>query len=182
MFKLHPVSKFLLLCATIALTIQSQAQVRPSAIRSPVTLSVGGMASAFDPDYVHYKSIGIGGYVDLDIQHHLGVEAEGRWQRFREVDGISQDNYLIGPRYRFRRIWHVQPYAKALGGFSNMNFGSGFGTGRFTTFAFGGGLDMKVDRHWTVRVPDFEYQWYPSFFNTSLHPYGASVGLSYRFF
>jgi opacity protein-like surface antigen len=182
MFKLHPITALFLLCVLISAGTFSSAQSAPSARRSPITLTVGGTASAFDPDYIHNKLVGIGAYVDLDIQHHLGVEAEGRWQRFREVDGISQDNYLIGPRYRFRRIWKAQPYAKVLGGYSNMNFENGFGTGRFTTFAFGGGLDLKVDRHWSVRVPDFEYQYWPSFLNGSLHPYGVSAGISYRLF
>jgi opacity protein-like surface antigen len=182
MLKRHLFSVLFLFCVAITSVTFTSAQSAPSALRSPITLTVGGTASAFDPDYVQHKLIGIGAFVDLDIQHHLGVEAEGRWQRFRELDGISQDNYLVGPRYRFRRIWKAQPYAKVLGGFSNMNFENGFGTGRFTTFAFGGGLDIKVNRKWSVRVPDFEYQYWPSFLNGSLHPYGASAGISYRVF
>jgi hypothetical protein len=182
MLKRHPLSVFFLLCTAISSGIISSAQSAPSALRSPITLTIGGTASAFDPDYVQNKLIGIGAYVDLDIPHHLGIEAEGRWQRFREFEGISQDNYLIGPRYRFHRIWKAQPYAKALVGYSNMNFEDGFGTGRFTTVAFGGGLDLRVDRHWSVRVPDVEYQYWPSFLNGSLHPYGVSAGISYRLF
>jgi hypothetical protein len=175
---------FSLFCVVLAgwASIVSSAQSAPSAFRSPITLTVGGTASAFDPDYIQNKLVGIGAFVDLDIPHHLGVEAEGRWQRFREVDGISQDNYLIGPRYRFRRIWRAQPYAKVLGGYSNMNFENGLGTGRFTTLAFGGGLDLKVNRRWSVRVPDFEYQYWPSFLGASLKPYGVSAGISYRIF
>jgi opacity protein-like surface antigen len=183
MLKRHVLSVFFLFCVATTAATFATAQSAPSALRSPITLTVGGTASAFDQDYLHgHKLVGIGAYVDLDIQHHLGVEAEGRWQHFRELEGVSQDNYLIGPRYRFRRIWKAQPYAKALGGFSNMNFEDGYGTGRFTTFAFGGGLDLKVDRRWTVRVPDFEYQYWPSFLNGSLHPYGVSAGISYRIF
>ena len=106
-----------LTCVVISGGISASAQSAPSALRSPITLTVGGTASAFDPDYIQNKLVGIGAFVDLDVPHHLGIEAEGRWQRFREVDGISQDNYLIGPRYRFRRIWRAQPYAKALGGY-----------------------------------------------------------------
>jgi hypothetical protein len=160
----------------------SAAQSAPAAFRSPISLTVGGTASAFDPDYIQNKLVGIGAYLDLDIPHHLGVEAEGRWQRFHEYEGISQDNYLIGPRYRFRRFWVAQPYAKALGGFSNMNFENGLGTGRFTTLAFGGGVDLKVNRRWSVRALDVEYQYWPSFLGESLSPYGVSAGVSYRIF
>ncbi len=96
--------------------------------------------------------------------------------------GISQDNYLIGPRVKVLHLWRAQPYVKALGGFSNMNFGGGSGTGRFTTLAFGGGIDLRVTRRWSVRAVDFEYQYWPTFLNSYLTPYGVSAGASYRIF
>jgi len=184
MIKRHLPSVFFLFCVVILAlnAVVAQAQTAPAAYRSPISLTVGGTASAFDPDYVQNKLVGIGAFVDLNIPHGLGVEAEGRWQHYHEFEGISQDNYLIGPRYRFRRFWVAQPYAKALGGFSNMNFGSGYGTGRFTTLAFGGGVDLKVNRHWSVRALDAEYQYWPSFLGGSLSPYGVSAGVSYRIF
>jgi Outer membrane protein beta-barrel domain len=160
----------------------SSAQVTPSAFRSPLSLTVGGTVSAFEPDYVPTKLAGVGGYADLNIFHGFGVEAEGRWQHIHELDGISQDNYLIGPRFQVLHIWRVRPYVKALGGFSNMNFGAPYGTGRFTTFAFGGGVDLHLTRRWSVRAIDAEYQIWPDFLGGNLKPYGASVGIGYRIF
>lgn len=163
-------------------SIRLQAQVVPSATRSGLSLTAGGMVSVFKPDYVPNKLAGVGGYVDLNIFHGIGVEAEGRWQRFNEFEGISQDNYLIGPRYQFRRIWRVHPYAKGLMGFTNMNFGPNVGTGRFTTLAIGGGVDLRVTRKLSVRAFDAEYQYWPDFLGGALRPYGASVGIGYRIF
>lgn len=158
-----------------------QAQVAPSAIKSPISLTAGGMVSVFNPDYINYKLGGVGAFVDLNVFRGAGIEAEGRWQRFHEYFGISQDNYLIGPRVQVFHFWRARPYVKVLGGFTNMNFGQGAGSGRFTTVAFGGGVDIRMTRRWSVRG-DGEYQWWPDFLGGSLYPYGASVGVSYKIF
>jgi opacity protein-like surface antigen len=171
-----------LLAVLTAGSASGHAQVLPSAFRSPISLTVGGTASVFRPDYVPYKLGGVGAYVDLNIFHGVGIEAEGRWQRFNEFEGISQDNYLIGPRVKVLHIWRAQPYVKGLVGFTNMNFENNFGSGRFTTLAFGGGVDLKVTKRLSVRAIDFEYQYWPSFLGDSLKPYGASVGIGYRVF
>lgn len=163
-------------------SVAAKAQVVPSATRSGLSLTAGGMVSIFKPDYVPNKLGGIGGYIDLNVFRGFGVEAEGRWQRFNEFEGISQDNYLIGPRYQFRHFWKVRPYAKGLVGFTNMNFGSNVGTGRFTTLAVGGGVDLNVSRRISVRAFDAEYQYWPDFLGGALRPYGASVGIGYRIF
>ena len=158
------------------------AQVAPSAFKSPITLTAGGFVSGFNPDYIDYGLGGVGAYVDLSVFHGIGVEAEGRWQRFHEFEGISQDNYLIGPRVQLKHVWRARPYVKVLGGFSNMNFEQGSGSGRFTTVAFGAGIDVHLTRHWTVRAFDAEYQEWPKFLGDALSPYGASAGVSYRVF
>jgi hypothetical protein len=158
-----------------------RAQVAPAALRSPLSLTVGGFASGFEPDYVPNKLAGVGAYADLNVFRRYGLEGEARWQRFHETGGISQDNYLIGPRVRVLHIWRAQPYVKVLGGFSNMDFGGGF-TGRFTTIAYGGGVDLRVTRRISVRAIDFEYQQWPKFLSSNLYPYGGSVGVSYRIF
>jgi len=160
----------------------SQAQVAPSAFRSPISLTAGGTVSAFEPDYINSKLLGAGAYLDLNIFHGIGIEAEGRWQRFHELDGINQDNYLIGPRVKLHHIWRATPYVKALGGFSEMNFEYNLAHGRFTTIALGGGVDIRLTRRWSVRAIDAEYQIWPDFLNASLRPYGASVGIGYRIF
>jgi opacity protein-like surface antigen len=159
-----------------------QAQVAPSAYKSPISLTVGGTASLFNPDYLTNNLGGFGAYADVNIFRGIGVEVEGRWLHLHEFEGISQDNYLIGPRVQFMHFWRARPYAKALVGFSNMNFEEGIGSGRFTTLAFGGGIDIHVTHRWSVRAIDAEYQYWPSFLDGSLSPYGVSAGVSYRVF
>jgi len=180
-FKKLSFALFLSLLA-LAVANRASAQAAPSAFKSPISLTVGGTASIFRPDYVPSALGGVGAYVDLNLFHGFGIEAEGRWQRFHEFEGINQDNYLIGPRVRVLRFWRASPYVKVLGGFSNMNFGDGIGTGRFTTVAFGGGVDLHLNHRWSVRPIDVEYQYWPTFLGSSLSPYGASAGISYRIF
>ena len=170
---------FAVLCAGSS---AANAQVVPSAVKGPLSLNVGGTVSVFDPNYISNKLVGAGVYVDLNIFHGIGVEAEGRWQRFHETEDIHQDNYLIGPRVQVLHFWRARPYVKALGGFSNMTFEDNVATGRFTTFAFGGGIDLHVTRRWTVRAIDAEYQYWPTFLDSNLKPFGASAGVSYRIF
>ena len=170
-------------CAAISSPNAALAQVTPTAFRSPISLSVGGEISGFDPRYGPNKLLGIGAYADLNLlPHGIGIEGEARWQRFHSIDSIAQDNYLIGPRVKILHFWRAQPYVKVLAGFSNMNFGEGIGTGRFTTLSYGGGLDIKLTRRISLRAIDVEYQQWPSFFGTSLYPYGGNVGVSYRIF
>ena len=164
------------------LTRDSEAQSAPAAFKEPFTLDLGGTVSVFDPDYVPNKLVGVGGYLDLNVFHGVGVEAEGRWQRWHTYEDITQDNYLIGPRIKIKHFWKTQPYVKVLGGFTHMNFEYGYATGRFTTIAMGGGVDIHLSRRWSVRAADFEYQEWPTFLSSSLSPYGVSSGISYRIF
>jgi hypothetical protein len=166
------------------------------------------MASIFQPDYaglwtfvctvcttqnptgVYYPVasasnqplIGVGAYVDVKLTRWVQVEAEGRWMRFNQYANIYQDNYLIGPRIPLFRFWRATVYGKALGGFSNMNFDNFGDHGRFTAIAVGGGTDVKLTKRLSLRLVDFEYQYWPSWGNSTISPYGGSVGVGYRIF
>ncbi len=178
------------LCATTA-----HAQVAPSATRRGLSITAGAFGSAFQPDYAGNgiagtspnRLYGIGAFVDFGLPRLPWVqgEAEGRWLRFNTYEGINEDNYLIGPRVpivwlRWRRI---TPYGKFLVGYGRMNFENNLGSGHFTNLAPGAGLDIRVTDKLTVRIPDFEYQIWPTWVNNqTLKPYGGSVGVSYKIF
>jgi opacity protein-like surface antigen len=181
----------------VAGAVSARAQVVPSATRGHVSITVGGMASIFQPDYAGNdfreaapnRLYGVGAYVDVKFNRWVQLEAEGRWLRFNEFEDIYQDNYLIGerlPLHRFK-FMGATPYVKALGGFSKMNFENNVAWGRYADFAFGGGVDFKVTKRISVRG-DFESQIWPSWpgipgvANSSLYPYGGSVGVGYRIF
>jgi hypothetical protein len=191
---MKPKAVFLLLsglCATGSLS--ARAQVVPAASERTFSITGGGMASAFQPDYAGggiaqtspNRLYGFGTYVDIRFTRWFQVEAEGRWLRYNQLANINETNYLIGPRLPIQKLhfWRATPYAKALIGIGDMNFEYGYATGRFTDIAYGGGLDVRLTKRISVRAIDFEYQQWPKWINNQqLFPYGASVGLGYKIF
>ena len=121
-------------------------QVAPTAISRRFAVSAGGMGSFFQPSYGPNKIAGIGAFVDLRFSRWVQIEGEGRWLRIHDAQNIYQDNYLIGPRIPIIQIGKITPYAKALIGFSNMNFQYSYAHGRFTDIAYGGGADIRLTR------------------------------------
>jgi hypothetical protein len=186
------VAGFFLLSALLAAgCLSARAQVVPAATSRQFSLTAGALASAFQPDYEGggvpmtstNRLYGLGGYVDVKFNRWVQGEAEGRWLKFNQVDNINQSNYLIGPRIPIHTFWRATPYGKVLFGFSNMNFEFNEATGRFTTIAYGGGVDIKLNKRISVRAFDFEYQEWPKWYqNQALYPYGASVGIGYKIF
>jgi hypothetical protein len=194
---------FSILLAAGAVAVRSQ--VVPSATGRQLSITAGGMVSIFQPDYTggwvcagtclpspgswypvaqssNQPLFGAGAYVDVRLKRWLQIEAEGRWQRFNQYQGIYQDNYLIGPRLPIFRVRKATVYGKALGGFSKMQFDSSGDNGQYTSFAFGGGMDVKLTRRLSLRAVDVEYQYWPWWNSSSLSPYGASVGIGYKIF
>lgn len=132
--------------------------------------------------------IGIGAYVDVKLTRWIQLEGEARFSRFNQYANIHQDNYLLGPRLPIRRFGRFTPYAKVLVGITSMDMGPNPNrigpdpSGRFLAIAYGGGVDMKLTRRFTLRPVDVEYQQMPRWFGSSASPYGASVGLGYKIF
>jgi len=187
---------FLILLAAGGVSVR--AQVAPSATKSQFTLTAGGLGSIFQPDYAGNHDLttgapvaqtspnrlyGIGAFVDVKFSRWVQIEAEGRWLRFNQFEDINEDNYLIGPRLPIHhfQFMHATPYAKALIGYGRMNFENNIAWGRFTDIAYGGGVDFKLSKRISARG-DFEFQQWPSWFNSSLAPYGLSAGLSYKIY
>jgi hypothetical protein len=183
---------FLSIFLIAAVSVCAHAQVSPSAYRGQVSLTAGGFASAFQPDYAGggipgtspLRLYGFGAYADLKMTRWICIEAEMRWLRENSYVGITQDTYLFGPRvpiHEFKRLGAV-PYGKALVGLGKMDFEYKEAYGRFTDVALGGGVDLNLSRRWSVRAIDFEYQFWPNWINGTLKPYGASAGVAYRIF
>lgn len=196
--KMRRFTTALLLLLLAGAAVVARAQVVPSAFDKGLSINAGGEVSGFQPDYTgtgqpahaafHGLLAGIGTYVDVKFTPWVQIEGEARWMRWNRPDGgIYEDNYFIGPRlpiYKLR-FWRATPYAKGLIGYGKLNFEDGNGWGRYTAIAFGGGLDIKMTRRFTLRAADFEYQIWPNWNegfgkNTNLAPYGLSAGVSYR--
>jgi opacity protein-like surface antigen len=179
-----------LFLATIAVgAVSARAQVVPSAKKGQFTLTAGGFASVTQPDYAGFgvagtspnRLYGIGAFVDVRFRRWVQLEAEGRWSRFNEFEKISEDNYLIGPRFPIHTYHFMKatPYGKVLVGLGKMNFENNEAYGRFTAIAYGGGADFKLTNRISARG-DFEFQQWPHWLSSSLYPYSVSVGVSYR--
>jgi hypothetical protein len=191
--------------------VAASAQAVPSATGRQVSITAGGMASIFQPDFEgdnwtcgdtcssnnpaynlfagasSYKLYGVGTYVDVRLRRWVQFEAEGRWLRWHQFEGVNQDNYLIGPRLPVYHFWKATVYGKVLGGRSKMNYGNYWGyplgSSYYTDITFGGGVDLKLTRRLSLRAVDVEYHYWPNWAsNSSLSPYGASVGLGYKIF
>jgi len=175
---------FLFCFAVFSRGVSSFGQVAPAAYEHKPTVTVGAFGSAFQPDYagngIAQSSpnplVGIGAFVDVKFSRWVGIESEGRWLRFNEYIGISEDNYLIGPKIPIRTMKGFTPYGKFLVGFGK----GSYLTGNSTVLAYGGGVDYRLNKRFTVRVGDFEYQQW--LLTPTLHPYGGSVGIGYNFF
>jgi opacity protein-like surface antigen len=165
-------------------TVSARAQVVPAATSNSFSLTAGGLGSAFQPDYAGEgiaqtspdRLYGVGAYVDAHFNRWVQLEGEGRWLRFNTYLGINENTYLIGPRIPIVDFHHISPYGKFLVGMGN----GSFLTGSTFVFAYGGGVDYRLSRKFTLRAFDFEYQQWQV--TPTLHPYGGSVGLSYRIF
>lgn len=194
---------FAVFLSVLALATFGRAQAVPSATYSHIGVTVGGEGSIFQPEFAgnfdsncyvassvtycyptaersDYPLLGVGTFVDLKFSRWVQIEAEGRWLRFNQNQGIHQDNYLAGPRLPLYRFKKSTVYGKVLGGFTNMSFDTANDHGRFTDIAFGGGMDVKMSRRLSLRAFDAEYHYLPSWGHSSLSPYGVSVGLSYK--
>ena len=164
----------------------ASAQVVPSATGRRFSVTAGGIASAFQSNDADGKDylVGAGTFVDVHFRHWIQIEGEARWLRWNQYYGEHQDNYLIGPRVPLVHLGSkTEVYGKALIGLGRMTFPYGYGYGNFTALAFGGTVDYHASRKLTIRAIDFEYQDWPVWLdNTSLQPYGVSVGVGYRIF
>ncbi len=147
----------------------------PAATGRTFSLNAGGLGSVFQPDYAGNliaqtspnRLYGVGAYVDAHFSRWLQIEAEGRWLRLQRQLVLRPDSfgeyvycqngentYLIGPRIAPYTFHKFTPYGKVLVG-----FGSGsFLTGRTFAVAYGGGVDYRLTRRFTLRAFDFEYQ------------------------
>jgi hypothetical protein len=145
-------------------------------------VSVGVTASGFESDYGKRLLGGASVFIDANLYRRIGVEIEARQSRFHTDEDLRESTYLAGPKISTHgRTW--RPYGKLLVGRGEFNFPFNYASGSYFVIAPGAGLDWRVrNSRWMVRLVDFEYQEWPQFSFGSIHPYGASAGISFRVF
>lgn len=179
------------LCIVLAsLPLSALGQVAPAAVGREARVTAGGFGSMFQPDYAGNgiaqtspnRLYGAGAYVDVKLRRWVVIEGEASWLRFNQYYsgnppvGNGEDTYLIGPKVPIRTFRGFTPYGKFLVGLGTANFL----TGHSTAIAYGGGVDYRLSRRFTLRAFDFEYQSW--FLTPTLYPYGGSVGIGYKIF
>jgi hypothetical protein len=171
--------------------VSAHAQVVPAATSRTFSVSAGALGSMFQPDYAGLgvaqtspnRLYGPGAYVDVHFSRWLQVEAEGRWLRYNQfyqpgsTTGNGESTYLIGPRIPIVTFHRITPYGKFLVGLGSGDFLEG---GNALVLSYGGGVDYRLTRRFTLRAFDFEWQQWR--LNPTLYPYGGSVGISYKIF
>jgi len=156
----------------------------------------------------HHDLYGGGVYADLRLTRRVSLEAEGRILQsektvahgFSNAHAWGEDTFLVGPRVTVLRKGKFEPYAKGLVGAAlstgNATFGSFSGArgvlwgdkSFYFAYAAGGGVDYHLNRHYTIRLFDAEWQGWNQTLATTLvkgkdimiHPMTASIGISYR--
>jgi opacity protein-like surface antigen len=157
----------------------AHAQALPTASGPGSNVTVGGGVSDFQEDYNPRYVGGYFAYVDVHPQWRYGLEGEVRFLRLHTDENVTETTYL-GGLHVYLRPQAFRPYAKVLVGVGHINFPFNYGTGNYLAIAGGGGIDYVVSDRLTIRAIDFVYQEWPQFTYGTLHPYGVSVGVSYR--
>ena len=143
-------------------------------------IAFGGAVTAFQADYGHRVLGGGTLFADVNPTWRYGFEGEARYLRLNTDEGVTETDYLAGPRVMYKP-GPFRPYVKFLVGAGRITFPFHYATGTFFTYAPGAGLDYIVGDRMTVRVVDFEYQMWPTFASYGeLRPYGLSAGISWR--
>jgi hypothetical protein len=166
----------------LSLATLSHAQAVPTASRyGSIQVGVGGMIG--NPDYAQTYIKGLTFYGDFDFMQHLGVDAEIHYAVITPSD-VSEDSYLIGPRYILRHK-RYSGYAKALFGIGRFGYQSGTyvspSTATYGQFAVGAGVEYMATHHINVRPFDIEFQKWPGFSPHTLSPVVYTFGVAYVF-
>jgi hypothetical protein len=160
----------------------SHAQAVPTASRAG-SIQVGAAGSYTQPDFAQSNIGQITFYGDFDLPYNLGVEGVIHYSVHTPSD-VSENSYILGPRYIFR-YKRFDGYAKALFGVGHFGLQQGNfanpNTASYFEYALGGGVDIHVTHHFSVRAFDFEAQKWPGFAANGLSPLTYTFGAAYVF-
>ncbi|GGG91880.1 outer membrane beta-barrel protein [Silvibacterium dinghuense] len=164
------------------------AQVAASSSGAGQSLWVGGEYTNLRAGFPYdssYRIGGLGAYANFNWNHHLGIQGEAAWLRFQGFEGETESDYLIGPRYTFLHSPKWRPYASLEVGGVRMHYPFDIGNGSFFTLAPTGGVEYRLNTHWSTRI-QYQYQYLfhsPNFTDEpqfGIRPSGVQIGVAYR--
>jgi hypothetical protein len=171
----------------------SFAQSVPAAEGGALSLWAGAEVSSFNPDWGCKSSSavscwdhqlqGIAVFADANrIFGPVGMEAEARWLPWHGP-GITESNYLIGPRYQVFARSRLSVNVKFLAGGATFKRALEKDWEGWSAFVPGATVGYRISRRLIIRG-DYEYQRWPGFVGPlgahGLTPNGFSAGVSYR--
>lgn len=176
-----------LACALALAALPALAQRPQPGINLGMTVELGG---GFDytqfnaPSWPNYA--GYYGSIGVNITRHIQVYADGD-EQFASVPFGNTHLYgdHIGARYYYRP-WYseLNPFAEALAGVSRLDLnyhqaGLSYSEHGFS-FRLGGGLDVNLTRHWSVRAIEADYYHTP-FLQSHQNNMWFSAGIVFKF-
>lgn len=166
----------------------ARAQTAADAYATGPSLWAGAEFSNMQAGFPNGSSVrlqGIGGFVNYNWSHAIGLEAHVRFLSFDSWYGETQQDYLAGPRYTFLHNRKWRPFAEFQVGMVRIEYPFSLGTGASFTMAPGGGLEYQLSRRFSARAT-YEYQYLfnsPNFANEpqfGIRPNGFQAGFAYR--
>ncbi len=167
--------------------------MRKLALLFGITLLLSGIASADEAkadafigySYAHLSTSGIGanlnggtGSLSVNPNSWLGIVGDFSGYHAGTVFGDGEVfTYMFGPKLMFRK-GPINPFVQALFGGAHAT-GGGSSDNAFAWTA-GGGLDVKVLPHISVRLAQVEY-FQTRFFNTTQNGVRVAAGVVIRF-
>lgn len=175
-----------LACALALVALPAHAQRPQAGINRGMTVELGG---GFD--YTQFNApgwpnqAGYYGSIGVNITRHIQLYADGD-EQFGSVPFGNTRLYgdHIGARYYYRP-WYsmLNPFGEALVGVSRLDLnysqaGQNYSEHGFS-FRLGGGLDLNLTRHWSVRAFEADYYRTP-FLQTHQNNMWFSAGIVFK--
>lgn len=184
---------FLLGSCLLEFSVQSVAQVVPSAKQDVLPFEIGGGLSAFNPDLGSGYMLGYtmwGDYSPAFLTsrvHGLAIEAQIKditFNRSSSQPNVTEKSFLGGANYAWHRYRNFYPMASAKVGYGTIDFllynNYAYTHDSRVIYSFSGGGQYRLWENVWAHA-DYEYQYWPQLFSTNLHPRGLTFGLAYDF-
>ena len=131
----------------LSMSTWAHSQAAPTASRGIGTIAVGTGWSIFNPDFGQSHIGAITFWGDMNLPYSLGVEGVIHYSMNTPSD-VSENSYIIGPRYIIRPHKRVEAYAKALFGVGHFGLQQGSfanpNTATYFEYLVGGGIDVDM--------------------------------------
>lgn len=149
-----------------------------------IRFNINASASVLQPPSETFNANGGGGQLVYNVNNWLGVlgDLSGYWATNSIKSGAAMP-YLFGPRANWRR-GKITPFAQLLvGGMLTSGGIQTFGWQNHFALAVGGGLDVRVSRHISLRPLEAEYflTKIPDGLNNRQNNFRAGAGIVFRF-